>query len=130
MRSRILTALLPLLAACDGGGGGTSAPRDAALAADRGAVPTDAAAAAPDAGPAADAARHLACACADAPEDCDACFRLISQCCDTEAHDETFGGRLTHIVATCRLDPNCASCCDECAARTCEQVIAAGDCPI
>ncbi len=129
MRSRTITALLPLLAACDGGGGGTSAPRDAAASApDRGAVAADAAA--PDAGPTADAARHLACACSDAPEDCDACFRLISQCCDTETHDETFGGRLTHIVSTCRLDPNCASCCDECAARTCEQVIAAGDCPI
>ncbi len=114
------------LTACDdepAGGGGSAA--DAAAAADA-AVAADARPPV-DAG-APDASLKLQCTCAAGPENCDACLRLISKCCNEG--EETFGGRLPYLVATCQGDPNCAACCDECAARTCEQVVRAGDCPL
>ena len=120
MRRVLFTPLL--LIACSAGGGHTNAPLDAA--------PLDARsrADAADAAPPADASLKLTCACSDHDEDCEACFRHISACCSEG--DETFGGRVDHIVANCRLDPRCAACCDECTARTCEQIRAAGDCPL
>ncbi|MCB9548941.1 MAG: hypothetical protein H6706_24315 [Myxococcales bacterium] len=117
MRTTLL-ALLGLVAACDGGESGPAprvdaAPPDAALAD----------AAPPDAG---DASTRLQCTCAAGPEDCGACLRLIGRCC---LGDETFGGRLAYLQATCQENPACAACCDECAARDCAAVRASGDCP-
>jgi hypothetical protein len=117
--------------ACQAGGGAAPASADTGGARDADAGTPDARpASAADAAVRGDAGPSKACACAAAPEDCDACFRLISRCCDLEGGDETFGGRLDAIMRTCEANPRCAACCDECAARTCEQVRAAGDCPI
>lgn len=125
MRALSLLLLLQLSLSCDDEPG-TRAAADAAR---------DAAAA--DSAPAdgsvrdaalADASLRLQCTCSDQAENCDACLRLISRCCNEG--EETFGGRLTYLVATCQGDPNCAACCDECAARTCDQVVRAGDCPV
>ena len=126
-RTALLIAALGLpLAACDDGksaqtGSDATAVADAAVG---DAARADALAA--DAGTG-DASLKLRCTCSGQPENCEGCLALISQCCTGEA---TFGGRLPYLVATCKGDPNCEACCDECATRTCAQVIAAGDCPV
>ena len=126
MRWTLLALLAPLFgcdddakrAAADAAPDARSPGSDAAPPADGGGV-SDAAA---------DASLQLRCTCSDRPEDCEACFRLISRCCNQG--EETFGGRLSYLLATCQGDPNCSACCDECAARTCDHVVRAGDCPL
>ncbi|MEZ4466345.1 MAG: hypothetical protein R3F60_30425 [bacterium] len=121
MRTSLL-ALLALVSACDGGASGTPGSADAQAAVDA----ASADARAPDA-TLPDASARLQCACAEGPEDCAACIALIGRCCTGDA---TFGGRLDYLVATCQGNPACAACCDECAARDCAAVVAAGDCPV
>jgi hypothetical protein len=99
------------LAACSDGG--RAASGDAAVA-------PDAAAVAPDA-----AAKPAGCAC-DPVEDCAACFAQIGRCC---YDDETIGGQVGRLVATCESRAACTVCCTECAAKSCEQMRADGDCP-
>lgn len=73
-----------------------------------------------DAGPA-----PLACAC-DPDEACSACITLIGRCC---YEDETFGGTFEYILDNCQSDPSCKSCCNECAALSCDEIKARGSCP-
>lgn len=82
--------------------------------------------AAPDGGDT-DAGREAwACAC-DGDEDCSACLANIGACC--YEGDETIGGQAERLAATCRDDGACAACCDECADKTCDELVQAGACP-
>ncbi len=78
---------------------------------------------APAAAPAPDAGERCV---ARASEPCAPCFARIGECCYSDA---TIGGAARAIAARCEGDPSCRACCDECAARTCEQILAADDCP-
>ena len=67
----------------------------------------------------------FACACGGA-EDCNACFERIGTCC---YDDPTLGGQVSRLAATCSRTGTCSTCCDECAAQTCEQMQAEVFCP-
>ena len=66
------------------------------------------------------------CPCAMAPaEDCLPCFEQIGRCC---YEDVTIEGQVEALSATCQSDDRCKSCCDECAALSCDQLKANGNC--
>src|SRR5687768_15081999 len=66
------------------------------------------------------------CPCTLAPaEDCTACFQLIGRCC---YEDATIEGQAGALSDTCESDERCRSCCDECAALSCDQLKSMGNC--
>jgi hypothetical protein len=93
-------------------------------------------AAAPDAGidaatdagrdAAVDAAFQLSCAC-DGTEDCAGCFANIGRCC--YEGDETIKGAAPTMSSRCARSPTCQVCCSECAAMSCEDLVATNSCP-
>lgn len=76
--------------------------------------------AAVDGGPA-----PLVCECA-AGERCLECYRHLGDCC---YGDPTIFGQVARLAENCEREGDCAACCDECAARTCEELRAGHDCP-
>lgn len=88
-------------------------------------TPADAAAA--DAAPDTDAGREAwECTC-EGDEDCAACIANIGDCC--YEGDVTIGGQAERLSGTCKDDGACHACCNECAAKSCEELLAAGACP-
>jgi hypothetical protein len=65
------------------------------------------------------------CTCEE-KEDCTACYAHIGECC---YEDATIRGRAHLLVANCERDGRCSSCCNECVAKSCEDLRAAHDCP-
>jgi hypothetical protein len=66
-------------------------------------------------------------ACTDeGNEDCDKCWKQIGTCC---YGDVTILGRVDPLIAVCRAQPSCASCCNECAALSCDDWRARNLCP-
>lgn len=81
---------------------------------------------APDAAPGSDAGREAwSCACEER-EDCAACIAKIGTCC---YEDPTISGQAERLAGTCARTGACSSCCNECAAKSCEELLAAGACP-
>lgn len=117
MRLASLAALaFAVIAACaDPPADGTSADAGPAIV-------DDAGASLPDAGPPA----RTECAC-DGPEDCRGCFEHIGECC---YEDATWFGQVDALVANCEANAACRTCCSECLAKTCAELIASNDCPI
>jgi hypothetical protein len=66
-----------------------------------------------------------ACAC-DAVEDCRGCYEHIGECC---YEDATIGGRVSEMIANCERDGRCSSCCNECVAKSCDELKAGKLCP-
>ena len=79
--------------------------------------------AAPDAGSAPDAGPLCT---ADPGETCAACFANIGTCC---YEDPTIGGDVPALTASCEREPSCARCCSECAAMSCDELMASDSCP-
>ncbi len=92
-------------------------------ASDAAAPLSDATAPIPDAGP---GYVPLTCVC-ESGETCGDCFDRIGECCYDDA---TLGGMVGPIAQTCEAAGACRACCHECAALTCDQIRAAGACPI
>lgn len=67
-----------------------------------------------------------ACVCEE-KEDCRACYEHIGECCYGDA---TIFGQVAPLTANCERDGACSSCCNECVKKTCEELIAAKDCPV
>ncbi|MCK6550504.1 hypothetical protein L6R52_32000 [Myxococcota bacterium] len=88
-------------------------PVDASVVADA-AVP-------PDAGP----PPRVECAC-DETEDCRACLEHVGECC---YQDATWFGQLDALVENCEANAACRTCCSECLAKTCDELVASADCP-
>jgi hypothetical protein len=65
------------------------------------------------------------CACED-NEDCVGCIEHIGTCC---YEDSTIGGESLNIAAACERSTACKACCNECKLKTCEALLAAGECP-
>lgn len=83
---------------------------------------------APDAEAPPDAGREAwHCACEGGQEDCQACLEKIGTCCYDG--DATIGGQVDRLAGTCEMNGACAACCNECAAKSCEELVAAGACP-
>jgi hypothetical protein len=112
MAAALLLAIV--LGAC-GDDDDDDAPRDAAVDAAHDAAPD----AAPDAG-----MQPWACAC-EPEEDCDACFDRIGVCC---YDDPTLGDQVSRLAALCARTGTCSACCNECAEKSCEEIVAGG-CP-
>lgn len=70
-------------------------------------------------------AQPVSCLCED-QEDCPGCFEHIGACC---YEDVTIEGQAEQLTATCENTPACKVCCNECKARSCEDLRARGDCP-
>jgi hypothetical protein len=66
-----------------------------------------------------------ACTC-EASEDCKACYEHIGECCYA---DTTIGGRVELMIANCQRDGRCSSCCNECVAKSCDELLAGHLCP-
>jgi hypothetical protein len=66
-----------------------------------------------------------ACTCEE-NEDCQACYEHIGECCYADA---TIGGRVELMTANCQRDGRCASCCNECVTKSCDQLLAEHLCP-
>jgi hypothetical protein len=63
------------------------------------------------------------------PEDgetCGACMAQMGTCCYGDA---SIGGLAPLLQQRCEGMPSCRACCNECAAKTCDQWAASGDCP-
>ncbi len=100
MRGTLATAFVLLLGVSSCGDDGPPAPAPA-----------------PDAGP----------LCTDDPgESCTTCYENIGTCCYDDA---TIGGDVPALVASCESEPTCLRCCAECAALTCDELHASGNCP-
>ena len=60
-------------------------------------------------------------------EECSGCFAKLAECC--------YGGRelhaqqLSYAQPVCEADPGCVACCNECAALSCEELVANHNCP-
>ncbi len=61
-----------------------------------------------------------------ADEKCMPCFAKIAQCC---YKDNDIEGSINGLVEMCEKHTACRRCCDECAAKTCAQLIAEKSCP-
>lgn len=77
----------------------------------------------PDAGPPPPPSGSCTC---EATEDCRGCFEHIGRCC---YQDTTWFGTIDLIVANCEGNPACNTCCNECLAKSCEELLASSDCP-
>jgi hypothetical protein len=64
---------------------------------------------------------------AENSEDCDGCWKSILDCCYTAA--ERTNAEPAKMAEVCAGSPVCRACCNECAARSCDEHKAAGDCP-
>lgn len=113
IRAHALFAALLALALTSGCGGCDGDPPAAPV--DAGAVDA----------PGTDARAAWACAC-EPTEDCTACYRKIGECC---YEDPEIGGLVELFADNCRRAGACMACCNECAAQTCEQLIASRGCP-
>jgi hypothetical protein len=115
---RSIAVVLALVAiAC---GGGEARDGDAGEAPDAGDAGTDAAFVWSDAGPRAECPGGLG-------EDCAACFDNVGRCCYDE--DPDWEVAKAAMSASCGSRVECAACCDECAAMSCEELMAADACP-
>ena len=62
----------------------------------------------------------------DPDETCGACFAHIGTCC---YEDETIGGDVPALTASCEREPSCLRCCSECVAMDCATLHENGSCP-
>lgn len=62
-----------------------------------------------------------------AGETCEACYANIATCCYGDDPVQIF--RLAQARPVCEADPGCVACCDECAALSCQDLIANNNCP-
>ena len=60
-------------------------------------------------------------------ETCEGCAQKIAKCC--YAGREEFRPLVQEAMRTCEDDAACGACCNECAAKSCKQLIEAGSCP-
>ena len=125
----MLLASLTSLGACTSDGAADAGSVDAAVLADSGAPGPDAglADAAPvleDAG-APDTGVPTSCTCEDR-ENCAGCIAHLGDCCH---QDPSYMGQARLLVAGCQARPACSVCCNECVAKSCEQLIAEKACP-
>jgi hypothetical protein len=60
-------------------------------------------------------------------ETCGDCSERIATCCYLGGESDR--AKVAWAMAVCEGDPGCRACCDECAALTCEEIVANGDCP-
>lgn len=74
----------------------------------------------------ADAATPFACACEEA-EDCLGCYQRIATCC---YDDPTWMGQVERLAGNCERDGSCRTCCNECLARSCDELKASHHCPL
>lgn len=63
----------------------------------------------------------------EADETCDACARKIAKCC--YADGDAYRPLVEQAMQACDGDDACAACCNECGAKTCNELIDAGACP-
>lgn len=64
---------------------------------------------------------------AESDEDCQACYENVGDCC--KPGDLSWKKALPALVGACNANPLCAACCDECAAMTCDELLANDLCP-
>jgi hypothetical protein len=62
----------------------------------------------------------------EAQEDCQGCFQALATCCYGPG---SIDDRVAMLVARCESVPSCRACCNECKRLTCDQHVAANDCP-
>lgn len=113
--------VLILVAACGGGGGFDDDGHDDAGPADAGG---DAGA---DAGSDAGDERQLECP-AEPDEDCVTCYERVGDCC--LPGDAAWEAQEASIAASCSANPDCAACCNECAAMSCAEMAERHLCPM
>src|SRR4051812_19581841 len=66
------------------------------------------------------------CTC-EAMEDCQGCYEHIGDCCYGDA---TIFGKVALLAANCERDGACSTCCNECIAKSCDELVKANMCPI